>query len=139
MARSVAMSPSPGGDFSVMGALGLTSIGVAVGSREVTDPKQRAAIIRGILWSLLASAVTAFVVWMIGRRYAFSGRWVLSWSFVALVGGPTALVLLWLTTDFPTREKCSRCGKMRVVDRDRCEHCGAEAHRPEMDGTEVFA
>jgi predicted amidophosphoribosyltransferase len=40
--------------------------------------------------------------------------------------------------EWPAREACPHCKKFRVVDRERCEHCGAEFAPPEKNGTEVF-
>jgi RNA polymerase subunit RPABC4/transcription elongation factor Spt4 len=40
--------------------------------------------------------------------------------------------------EWPARESCPNCKKLRVVDRDQCEHCGADFAPPEKNGTEIF-
>ena len=37
------------------------------------------------------------------------------------------------------RESCPCCKKLRVVDREKCPHCGADFAPPEKNGTEIFA
>ena len=40
--------------------------------------------------------------------------------------------------EWPARESCPQCRKPRLVDREHCEHCGAEIPPPEKTGTEIF-
>ena len=40
--------------------------------------------------------------------------------------------------EWPARETCPDCKKLRVVDREHCEHCGADFAPPEKNGTEMF-
>jgi ribosomal protein L37AE/L43A len=40
--------------------------------------------------------------------------------------------------EWPALESCPNCKKLRVVDREHCEHCGADFAPPEKNGTEVF-
>jgi predicted amidophosphoribosyltransferase len=48
-------------------------------------------------------------------------------------------VFLFLSlVERPARDRCPSCGKPRVVNRNRCEHCGAEFTPPAADGTEIF-
>jgi hypothetical protein len=83
--------------------------------------------------------VSAALTWVIGRRYAFSSSRLMAWIAASVVIGPFAVILMWLTEHWPARERCAACGKMRVVNREMCEHCGAAFAAPEPDGTEVFA
>ena len=41
--------------------------------------------------------------------------------------------------EWPAREACPNCKRLRMVDRAQCEHCGADFAPPEKTGTEVFA
>jgi hypothetical protein len=94
----------------------------------------------GITWGIaLASAILfAAVTFLIGRRYAFSGRQLLRWCAVGFMGGPLGAVLLLSVREWPAREACPSCGRMRVVNRQQCEHCAATFDPPLPDGTEVF-
>jgi hypothetical protein len=94
---------------------------------------------RATLTMLAWSAISMLAMWLVGRRYGLTKGWLAFWLFVALAGGPFALLLLWLTENRPARERCPACGKMRVVNRERCEHCDAPFTAPEPDGTEIFA
>jgi hypothetical protein len=94
---------------------------------------------RATLTMLAWSAISMLAMWLVGRRYGLTKGWLAFWLFVAFAGGPFALLLFWLTTDRPARERCPACGKMRVVNRERCEHCDAPFTAPEPDGTELFA
>jgi uncharacterized OB-fold protein len=38
----------------------------------------------------------------------------------------------------PTRVRCPKCGRRRVVTRALCEHCGAEFDPPQAEGIEIF-
>jgi len=41
--------------------------------------------------------------------------------------------------EWPAREACPNCKRLRLVDRQHCERCGADWAPPEKTGTEVFA
>lgn len=99
------------------------------------DPTSRGVIAT----SLTLSAITMVLIWLIGRRYAFSLKWRVAWMALSIVANLFTLLAIWLTTDFPAREICPSCGNPRVVNRERCEHCEAAFDSPQPDGTEVFA
>ena len=52
--------------------------------------------------------------------------------------GPAGLLLMLAIQQWPARIPCPACGRPRVVDRERCEHCGAPHAAPAQDGTEIF-
>ena len=54
------------------------------------------------------------------------------------LAGPAGLALLWCLRDWPARLPCAACGKRRVTNRDRCEHCDSAFPSPAHDGTEIF-
>lgn len=75
---------------------------------------------------------------MVSRRFAFSWRRTVGWAlFNGLLGVPGLLTFLSVH-EWPLRESCASCGKLRVVIREDCEHCGADFPPPDRDGTEIF-
>lgn len=86
------------------------------------------------VFGLLAAALT----WLICRRCGDAPKNRLLWAFgVFWLGGYGVLLLLALRA-WPARVVCPICGRLRVVDRSSCEHCGAQFARPVRDGTEIF-
>jgi hypothetical protein len=95
-------------------------------------------------WLLvLNGAVAAFVClpigWWLGRRYHLSPAAQAGWAVFQLLFGVPGLLAFLSVQEWPVRESCPNCKKLRVVDRGRCEHCGALFAPPEKTGTEVFA
>jgi hypothetical protein len=91
---------------------------------------------------LISLAVAALVWvpagWWLGRRYSLTLQAKLVWAvFHLLCGIPGFLAFLGIQ-EWPAREACPNCKKLRVVDREKCEHCGADFPPPERNGTEVF-
>jgi hypothetical protein len=77
-------------------------------------------------------------LWL-GRRYRFSFAAQAGWAvFHVLLGVPGLLAFLSVQ-EWPAREACPICKKLRRVDRAQCEHCAADFAPPEKTGTEVFA
>jgi hypothetical protein len=88
--------------------------------------------------SLIAALICIPAVWWLGWRYRFSLGTRAVWSgFILLTGIPGLLAFL-CAQEWPARVPCHQCGKLRVVDREHCEHCGAEFSPPEKVGTEIF-
>jgi hypothetical protein len=95
-------------------------------------------------WLLLMSGAVAALVclpigWWLGRRYRFSLAAQAGWALFHLLLGVPGLLAFLSVQEWPARETCPNCKKLRVVDRTRCEHCGAGFAPPEKTGTEVFA
>jgi hypothetical protein len=105
------------------------------GWNQGTRPGLDAAFTGLIGVSAVACAVVCFVL---GRRHVFSRARLAGWSLCGLAFGPVGLLLLLALHGLPARVRCPGCGRPRVVDRDRCEHCGAAHAPPPPDGTEVF-
>jgi hypothetical protein len=75
---------------------------------------------------------------VLARRQAFSGTSCIGWTGVGLAFGWVGLVSMLALHELPARIGCPKCGKRRVVTRDRCEHCGADHAHPVPDGTEIM-
>jgi hypothetical protein len=72
------------------------------------------------------------------RKYPFSRGEKITWRLLMLLVGPGALLALYALYDWPAKEACPACGKMRVVNRESCEFCGAAFSRPAPTGKEIF-
>jgi hypothetical protein len=104
--------------------------------REIVSPP---GVVPGfVALMLLSAAACAVACFLLGRRATFSRARLAGWSLCGLVFGPVGLLLLLALQMLPARIRCPACGRPRVVDRDRCEHCGAAHARPAPDGTEIF-
>jgi hypothetical protein len=88
--------------------------------------------------SVLSAAACGVVCFLLARRSAFGRARLVGWSLCGLAFGPAGLLLLLALDALPARVRCPGCGRPRVVDRERCEHCGAAHARPAPDGTEIF-
>ncbi len=96
-----------------------------------------------IQWKLVeiafASAVLcAMAGWLIGRRYRFGVQAQIGWALFHLLAGFPGLLAFLCVREWPARETCPACKKSRLVDRKRCEHCGADFSPPEKTGTEIL-
>jgi ABC-type transport system involved in multi-copper enzyme maturation permease subunit len=97
-----------------------------------------------IPWKLiLTSLVTALVIWVpaglwLCRRYHFTVGAQLGWAVFHLVCGLPGFLAFLSVQEWPVREPCPNCKKLRVVDREHCEHCGAGFAPPEKNGIEIF-
>jgi hypothetical protein len=102
---------------------------------------QRAGIID---WEAVLVAVAAAGLiyiplgWWLGRRYALSIGSRVGWGCFMLVAGFPAFVAFLAVHDWPARERCPSCRRLRVVNRQDCEHCKADFPVPQRIGTEIF-
>jgi len=91
---------------------------------------------------LISLAVAALVWvpagWWLGRRYSLTLQAQLGWAVFHLLCGIPGLLAFLSVQEWPARESCPNCKKLRVVDREHCEHCGADFAPPEKNGTEIF-
>ncbi len=78
------------------------------------------------------------LAWWVARRYSMSLGPRLAWAVFMVVGGFPGLLAFLSVNEWPGRVSCPNCGKLRVVDREHCEHCGAAFTPPETIGTEIF-
>jgi len=91
-----------------------------------------------VRYSLAAALVCLPVGWWVGRRYSLTLPARLGWAAFHLVFGIPGLLTFLSVEEWPARESCPNCKKLRVVDREHCEHCGSDFAPPERNGTEIF-
>jgi hypothetical protein len=89
-------------------------------------------------YSLAAALVCLPIGWWLGLRYSLSLPARLGWAAFYLVFGIPGLLTFLSVQEWPARETCPNCKKLRVVDREKCPHCGADFAPTEKNGTEVF-
>jgi hypothetical protein len=89
----------------------------------------------------LGAALLVYVpsVWWLGRRYGFTIGARLGWSLFVLAAGFPGLIAFLSVHEWPIRETCPNCGKLRVVNRQECQYCGGASPAPQRSGTEIFA
>ena len=96
---------------------------------------------RELLLFSWASAVLVCLpvgLWL-GRRYQFSIAAHAGWAVFHLLFGVPGLLAFLSVQEWPAREPCPNCKRLRLVDRPQCHRCGAAWAPPEKTGTEVFA
>lgn len=95
-------------------------------------------------WQLpvISFAIAFFIFVPLGawraRRYNFSLPAQIVWTIFHLFSGLPGFLAFLAVHDWPAREHCPACKKLRAVNRERCEHCGTEFPPPTKDGTEIF-
>ena len=87
---------------------------------------------------LLPAGLCAITGWWLGRRSSFSRKSQVGWAVFHLLFGFAGLLAFLGVQEWPAREECPGCKKLRVVDRAQCPHCGAGFPPPEKNGTEIF-
>jgi hypothetical protein len=87
---------------------------------------------------LLSAGGSALSCFWLARRYGFSRARRIGWAMIGLFFGWVGLILMLVIQEWPARVSCPTCRKLRVVTRDKCEHCGGLHSTPAPDGTEVF-
>ncbi len=88
--------------------------------------------------ALLSAVISSLVCFLLARRYSWSRVRSFAWALCGLLFGPTGLLLMLALQEWPARIACPSCRRLRRVDRERCEHCGAPHALPARDGTEIF-
>ncbi|MEO7715448.1 MAG: zinc ribbon domain-containing protein [Capsulimonas sp.] len=76
--------------------------------------------------------------WLIGVRCAVNRRACFGWALACFILGVPSLLTLIALRSWPARVSCPACGMKRIVDHERCEHCGAPFPPPARDGTEIM-
>jgi hypothetical protein len=90
-----------------------------------------------ILRIIPAILCVAIGSWL-GRKHNLTLRAKVAWGvFHFLFGLPGVLAFL-AVQEWPAREPCPNCRKLRVVNREHCEYCGAEFSPPPTTGIEIF-
>jgi hypothetical protein len=98
---------------------------------------------QSVPWDLLrvsfaAAFVCALIGWQLGRRYHYEFSGQVQWLVFHLLFGFPGLMAFLCVQEWPARECCPNCKRMRVVDRARCEYCDAEFAPARRNGTEIF-
>jgi hypothetical protein len=88
--------------------------------------------------SFAAAVVCALIGLQLGRRYHFQLKEQVGWLVFHLVVGFPGLIAFLCVQEWPAREHCPNCRRMRVVNRVRCEYCEADFAAPARSGTEIF-
>jgi len=94
-------------------------------------------------WNLLrisfaVAVVCAVIGWRIGKHYHYESGTQIGWFVFHLMFAFPGLIAFLCVQEWPARESCPNCKKLRVVVRAKCEHCDAEFAPPRRNGTEVF-
>lgn len=137
--RAIGLLVPPGFAVASTGLIGISSAVGDIDAKQQLKSLYQDMALRGLLaLSVLSGLVAALLAWRISRRCGDSRRGQIMWAFgVFWLGGYGVLLLLALRA-WPARVPCPNCGRLRVVDRSTCEHCGALFARPQQDGTEIF-
>jgi hypothetical protein len=93
------------------------------------------------MWQVLRivpALLCAFVGWWLGRRNNFSLKAKAGWGIFHLLFGVPGLLAFLAVQEWPAKEPCPNCKKLRVVNREQCEHCGSNFAPPDRTGTEIF-
>ena len=90
-----------------------------------------------VIICVLAAIYLPLVSWFC-RCYALSGRSTWGWILFLLFTGVPGLLAFFSLQEWPARESCPSCSKLRVVTRETCEHCGAPFAASPKVGIEIF-
>ncbi len=85
------------------------------------------------------AVICAVVCCVLVRRYHFPTSASIGWTAFVFLFGVLGLLAFLCVQEWPAREHCPHCQKLRTVDRANCEHCAAAFPAPEKNGTEIFA
>ena len=98
--------------------------------------KEFARAFATMMW--VAAGMSVALTLLIGRRCGFGWRKTLGWSGANFVLGPAGVVAMLGLNEWPPRETCVHCGRLRPVDRRDCPHCQAALPPSPRDGWEIF-
>lgn len=92
----------------------------------------------GISKALATASVCVVLGLWLGRRYNFAVKQQMGWALFHLLFGLPGFLAFVSVQEWPARVKCPKCQKLRVVDREYCEHCQSTFAPPEKTGIEIF-
>jgi hypothetical protein len=87
---------------------------------------------------LVPALLCLAIGWWRGLRYNFTPGARVAWAIFHLLFGLPGLLAFLAVQEWPPREPCSHCTALRVVNHDRCEHCGSTFAPPAKTGLEIF-
>jgi len=93
---------------------------------------------QGLPLSLAGAVLCAGAGWWLGRRYHFPAASQLKWAVFHMLTGFPGILAFLCVQEWPARESCPNCKQLRLVDREKCEYCGAGFAPPPKNGTEIF-
>jgi len=71
-----------------------------------------------------------------GYHFTLAGQF--KWALYLLATGLPGLLGFLCAREWPAGEPCGDCHCSRLVDPERCEHCGATFAPPSKNGMEIF-
>lgn len=89
-----------------------------------------------LMW--MAAALSAAVTLLIGRRCGLTWIQTTTWSALNLLLGVAGIVVMLGVIEWPPRERCAKCGRLRLIGSRDCLHCGAPLSPWPRDGWEIF-
>jgi hypothetical protein len=87
---------------------------------------------------LLPALICAVLGWWLCRRNSFSLGPGIGWFVFHLLFGIPGFLAFLAVEEWPPKEHCSNCKRLRVMNRARCEHCAAPVQAPAKTGIEIF-
>jgi len=109
--------------------MGICDFEIGCGERQLADCAEE-VVAFGKSCALLAFAR--------GRKYAFAAGRLSLWTIVGFALGPLGFLLMLSLIEWPAMEKCTSCGRQRLVTHECCDHCASPFTPPQSDGTEIF-
>ena len=88
--------------------------------------------------NLLLAALCAVGALGLGLRARLRAVALVGWVLFLLLTNVAGFFIFLCLLSWPARERCPNCKKLRVVNRDHCEHCAAAFAPADKNGTEIF-
>ena len=145
----IAKWPNPPGmpswtSFVMMAAAGPSLMGLGGIVNYYVHGKLILGIPNSELFAMLACLAGSSVfglascLWQ-ARRWRLSHGATIAWALGGAAMGVLGVLVMRCVEETPVFERCAACGKKRLAKLDACQHCGAPAPAPVLDGSEVFA
>jgi hypothetical protein len=87
---------------------------------------------------ILLVVVCAVFGWWLGRRNNLPRSALISWGLFHLLFGVPGFLAFLAVKEWPPKEPCSSCRRLRVMNLRACPHCGSEVPPPPKTGIEIF-
>jgi ABC-type transport system involved in multi-copper enzyme maturation permease subunit len=86
----------------------------------------------------IPAILCAIAGWWLGRRHNLTLRAQVAWGIFHFLFGLPGLLAFLAVQEWPAREPCPNCRKLRAVNREQCEYCAADFAPPAKTGIEIF-
>ena len=105
---------------------------------DVLDVRSQefASTFERVMW--ISAAMSLVLTLLIGRRCGFGWKKTLVWSAANLLLGIAGVVVMLGLNDWPSREACTHCRRLKPIGRRDCPHCGTALPTAPRDGWEIF-